>query len=433
MEPGEAGQLLLFSGEIPTFEGIDVWLVIVMGIFLILSAFFSASETALMSLSKIRLRHLQEEKVKHADLVQSLVEKPNRLLGSILVGNNLVNIAASAIATVLFTKFFPGLGALIATVVMTVLVLVFGEITPKSLAAAKSEKFSLRLAPFVRLIIWLFTPITTVIMFITNGLIRLLGGKKDMTHQPFITEEELKTMVNVSHEEGVLEIDEKKMINNVFAFGDSQAKDVMTPRTDMIAVPEDATYDEILEVFKTEQFSRIPVYRETTDDIIGVLYIKDLILNGCQHDTFSLKNLIREPYFTYEFKRTAELFEHMREKHIPMAIVLDEYGGTAGIVSMEDLVEEIVGDIADEYDLAEMEIEVIREDEYIVDGGARIDLVNEMLGISIESEDFDSVGGFILGELGGLPEEGESIEVDGVTFKVEKVDKNRIEQLRILT
>lgn len=414
MDPSDAGQI--------------VFLVILLS----LSAFFSASETAMMSLSKIRLRHMQEAGVPRADTISRLIEQPNRFLGSILVGNNLVNIAASAIATVLFTKYFPGLGAAIATAVMTVLILIFGEITPKSVAAANSERASLRLAPMVSVVIKLFSPITRIIMFVTNGFVRLLGGSTDLA-QPFITQEELKTIVNVSHEEGVLEGDERKMINNVFAFGDSQAKDVMTPRTDMIAINLEATYDDVVCSFKTEQFSRIPVYQETPDDIVGVIYIKDLILNNVTRENFVITEVLREPYFTYEFKRTAQLFEDMRQKHIPIAIVLDEYGGTAGVVTMEDLVEEIVGDIADEYDLHEDEIEVIQEDEYIVDGAARIELVNEMIGTRFESEDFDSIGGFVLGELGGLPEPGEIIQIDGVTFKVEEIDKNRIETLRIKT
>ncbi|HHT19814.1 MAG TPA: HlyC/CorC family transporter [Tissierellia bacterium] len=414
MDPSDAGQI--------------VFLVILLS----LSAFFSASETAMMSLSKIRLRHMQEAGVPRADTISRLIEQPNRFLGSILVGNNLVNIAASAIATVLFTKYFPGLGAAIATAVMTVLILIFGEITPKSVAAANSERASLRLAPMVSVVIKLFSPITRIIMFVTNGFVRLLGGSTDLA-QPFITQEELKTIVNVSHEEGVLEGDERKMINNVFAFGDSQAKDVMTPRTDMIAINLEATYDDVVCSFKTEQFSRIPVYQETPDDIVGVIYIKDLILNNVTRENFVITEVLREPYFTYEFKRTAQLFEDMRQKHIPIAIVLDEYGGTAGVVTMEDLVEEIVGDIADEYDLHEDEIEVIQEDEYIVDGAARIELVNEMIGTRFESEDFDSIGGFVLGELGGLPEPGEIIQIDGVTFKVEEIDKNRIETLRIET
>lgn len=411
----------------------DAWQIIILVALLSFSAFFSASETAMMSLSKIRLRHMVDEKVANASLVSKLLEKPSRLLASVLVANNLVNTAASSILTALVAKHVAGgTGILIATVGMTILILIFGEITPKNIASNNSEGVALRLAKPLSLMVTIIAPIANFIMLVINGALRLFGVKVN-TAQPFITQDELKTMVTVSHEEGVLEGGEKKMIDNVFEFGDAQAKDAMTPRTDMVSIEDDYTYEQVVEAFRTDQFSRMPVYRETPDDIIGVLYVKDLLLGGVSKENFNLEEIMREPYYTYEFKRIGDLFEDMRNKQIPIAIVLDEYGGTAGIITMEDLVEEIVGDIADEYDIQETEIEVIKEDEYIVDGGTRIDLVNEMIGTRIESEDFDSIGGFILGELGGLPEVGEVIEVDGVTFKVEEVDKNRIEELRILT
>lgn len=411
----------------------DAWQIIILVVLLSFSAFFSASETAMMSLSKIRLRHMVDEKVANASLVSKLLEKPSRFLASVLVANNLVNTAASSILTALVAKHVAGgTGILIATVGMTILILIFGEITPKNIASNNSEGVALRLAKPLSLMVTIIAPIANFIMLVINGALRLFGVKVN-TAQPFITQDELKTMVTVSHEEGVLEGGEKKMIDNVFEFGDAQAKDAMTPRTDMVSIEDDYTYEQVVEAFRTDQFSRMPVYRETPDDIIGVLYVKDLLLGGVSKENFNLEEIMREPYYTYEFKRIGDLFEDMRNKQIPIAIVLDEYGGTAGIITMEDLVEEIVGDIADEYDIQETEIEVIKEDEYIVDGGTRIDLVNEMIGTRIESEDFDSIGGFILGELGGLPEVGEVIEVDGVTFKVEEVDKNRIEELRILT
>lgn len=411
----------------------DAWQIIILVVLLSFSAFFSASETAMMSLSKIRLRHMVDEKVANASLVSKLLEKPSRFLASVLVGNNLVNTAASSILTALVAKYVAGgTGILIATVGMTILILIFGEITPKNIASNNSEGVALRLAKPLSLMVTIIAPIANFMMLVINGVLRLFGVKVN-TAQPFITQDELKTMVTVSHEEGVLEGGEKKMIDNVFEFGDAQAKDAMTPRTDMVSIEDDYTYEQVVEAFRTDQFSRMPVYRETPDDIIGVLYVKDLLLGGVSKENFNLEEIMREPYYTYEFKRIGDLFEDMRNKQIPIAIVLDEYGGTAGIITMEDLVEEIVGDIADEYDIQETEIEVIKEDEYIVDGGTRIDLVNEMIGTRIESEDFDSIGGFILGELGGLPEVGEVIEVDGVTFKVEEVDKNRIEELRILT
>ena len=408
------------------------WQLILLVMLIGMSAFFSASETALMSLSKIRIRHMVDEKVRGADAVSKLVENPNKLLGSILVGNNIVNIGASALATSLAIQHFGNAGVGIATGLMTLLVLVFGEITPKSLAAQHSEFISLKIVGIINFFVVMFNPIVFLLLLFTNGLIRLLGGKPGRT-QPFITEDELKTMVNVSHEEGVLEVEEKEMIYNVFEFGDSQVKDVMTPRTDMIALEVGVSYEKIIETFKSEQFSRIPIYQETTDNIIGILYIKDLIFKSNENSVFDIHDYMREPYFTFEFKKITELFQELRVKHIPMAIVLDEYGGTAGIVTMEDLIEEIVGDIRDEYDDHEKDIEVIKEDEYIVEGSTRIDELNEMIGINIESEDFDTIGGFIVGEFGYIPEVDETIEYDGIKFVVEEVDRNRIEKLRIHT
>lgn len=386
-----------------------------------------------MSLSKIRLRHMLEEKVKGADRVAVVLKSPSRMLGAILVGNNIVNIAASAIATsVAIANFGPARGVGISTAVMTLLVLIFGEITPKSIAAERSEQISLRVAKPISTFMLLLTPILSAVLFLTNFFVKILGGSP-RHDQPFITEEELKTMVTVSHEEGVLEGDEKKMIYNVFEFGDSQAGDVMTPRTDMVMVEKNATIDEILETFKTERFSRVPVYDETPDNIIGLLNVKDLIFYNPSETAFRIEDYIREPYFTYEFKMTTELFAEMRAKRVAFAIVLDEYGGTAGMVTIEDLVEEIVGDIQDEYDEHELEIEVIHEDEYVVDGATKIDVVNEMIGLKIETDDFDSIGGYIIGEFGRLPEEGERIVHDNAEFIVELVEKNRIEKLRILT
>lgn len=401
-------------------------------IFLFLSSFFSASETALMSLSKIRIRHMVEEEVEGADLIDRLVQKPGRLLGSILVGNNIVNIGASSLASYLAVGYFGDKGVLISTIVMTIFVLIFGEMTPKSLASSNSEKISLKVSKIILFITVILEPIVTILMKITNKFIEILGGKVEQK-QPFITEDELKTMVHVSHEEGVLEGEEKKMIYNVFEFGDALVREAMTPRTEMIAIEANITYEEVINIFKEKQFSRLPVYQDTTDNIIGVLYIKDLVLNLGSKEPFDIKTYMRLPYFTYEFKGTSELFQELRKKRIPIAIVLDEYGGTAGIITMEDLVEEIVGEIQDEYDVSENEIQVVKEDEYIVDGSMKIDLVNEMIGIHIESEEFDSIGGFILGEMRRLPKEGEKVIYNDIQFIIQTIDKHRIEKIKILT
>lgn len=409
-----------------------MWKTILLVICLMLSAVFSASETALMTLSKIRIRKMVEDNVKGAITIEKLVKNPNKLLSAILIGNNVVNIGASALATSIAIDVYGNKGVGIATGVMTLLVLIFAEITPKSMAAQNSEKFSLRLAKFVYAITIILNPIVVFLTRLTNLIIRLLGGKVE-GNQPFITEEELRTIVSVGHEEGLLEGEERDMIYNVFEFKDSQVRDVMTTRTDMVAVEVDSSYWDVLNIFKQEQFSRIPVYENTTDNMIGILYVKDLLFLEDSKDEFDLRKYMREPYFTYEFKPTTELFEEMRTNRVHMAIVLDEYGGTEGLVTIEDLIEEIVGDIEDEYDKQIDEIQVIKEDEYLVYGSIRIEEVNEMIGTSIESEDFDSIGGFVMGVLGRLPEAGEAVEYENVKFIAETVNKNRIEKLRILT
>ncbi|MDC0805156.1 hemolysin family protein [Clostridium paraputrificum] len=357
----------------------------------------------------------------------------NKLLSSILVGNNVVNIAATSISTSLFIGLMGEKGVALATAVMTVLVLIFGEITPKTIAANNSEKVSLLVSKPIKAIIFILRPIVWIFNIITNIIFKLFGitnkGAKS-----FITEEELKTMVNVSHEEGVLEMEEREIINNVFEFGDMQAKNAMVQRIDMVAIDMEDSYDEIIQVFKTEKLSRMPVYEETIDDIVGILNIKDIIfLSDEEIESFDIKNYMREPFFTYEFKKITQLLEEMKLEKSQMAIVVDEYGGTSGLLTIEDLVEVIVGDIEDEYDEEEDEIQVIKEDEYIVDGSTKIGDVNELIGVNLESEEFDSIGGFIIGHLSRLPEENEVIEVDNIRFCIESIEKNRIKKIRIYT
>jgi CBS domain containing-hemolysin-like protein len=259
----------------------------------------------------------------------------------------------------------------------------------------------------------------------------LFGGDLNKD-QPFITQEELKTMVDVGEEEGVLEEEEKEMIFNVFEFGDIQVKDVMVQRVDIVALGLDSTYDDVIDIIKEEQFSRIPVYNESIDDIIGIMYVKDLILLN-NKDNFKVKDCIREAYYTFEFKKVTELFKEMKKSRNHMAVVLDEYGGTVGIVTIEDLLEEIVGEIEDEYDELEEEIEVIKEDEYIVDGRIRLDDLSELIGVKMESEEFDSIGGFVIGQLGRIPEPKEEVSYENMRFVVEEIDKNRIKKVRIFT
>ncbi|WP_024614240.1 hemolysin family protein [Clostridium sp. Ade.TY] len=408
--------------------------IILLIVLLMLSGFFSMSETALMSLSKIRIRHMVEEGVKGAKLVEKLIEDPNKLLGAILIGNNIVNIGSSAIATSLAVKISGGSESAVAIVtgIMTVLILIFGEITPKSIAKQKSEKVSLKVSKPIKFCVLIFKPFVSIFTVISSVFIRLLGGDPKAT-EPFITEEELKTMVGVSEEEGVLEDVEKEMIFNVFDFGDLQVKDVMVQRVDVTAVEINSSYEELMKVIKEDQFSRIPVYDDTIDDIVGIINVKDLIMAGYEGGEFDAKKYMREPLYTFEFKKIIELFNEMKKSRNHMAVVLDEYGGTVGIVTIEDLVEEIVGDIEDEYDKEREMIEVIKEDEYVVDGSARLDDISDLIGVNMESEEFDSVGGLIIGELGTIPSSGQEVMIGKIRFVVEEVEKNRILKVRIYT
>ena len=400
-------------------------------ILIILSSFFSASETALMSISKIRVRHMVEENIKGANRVKELTDNPSSLLASILVGNNVVNIASSSLATVLAINLIGSRGVAISTIIMTIVVLIFGEITPKTLASQNSEQISLRVANPIFIVSKMLKPVVIITTTISKFFIKLLGGKSD-SNKPFITEDELKTMVDVSEEEGILKSEEKDMIHNVFQFGDLYAKDVMVQRVDIIALDIEESLDKIISVIKEEGFSRIPIYSNTIDNIVGILNVKDIIF---MEDTkgFSLKNYMREITYTYEFRKVTELFKDMNKNRQHMVVVLDEYGGTVGIVTIEDLIEEIVGDISDEYDDEEPEIYVVKEDEYIVGGSVRIEDINELIGTKIESEEFDSIGGFIIGVLGRFPNISEEIIYSNYRFIIEDIDRNRIKKIRIYT
>jgi CBS domain containing-hemolysin-like protein len=384
-----------------------------------------------MSLSKIRIVHLFESGVKGAGVITRLRENPSKLLGTILVGNNLVNIAAASIATVLAIEYFGDTGVGIATGIMTVMVLIFGEITPKTLAAQNSEKVSLIVARPISLLAYLLSPIVLVFTKIAGLFIRLLGGKSNV-NLPTITEDELKTMVNLSEEEGVIKDHEKTMICNVFDFDDQLIKDVMIQRTDIVAININATYDEIMNIIKTEQYSRYPIFNKRIDNIVGILNVKELVFYRNSEEVFDIKKFMKKPYYTFEYLKTSELFHEMKKRRTHMAIVIDEYGGTAGIITIEDVLEEIVGDISDEYDTQTKEIETIREGEYVVDGSTRIEQLNEQIGTRIESEHYDSIGGFIIGEIGRLPQQGESIEHENTKFLIENMERNRVKKIRVL-
>lgn len=406
-------------------------------VLILLSGFFSASETSLMSLSKIRLKHMVESDIKNAKTIEKLLSKPNNMLGAILLGNNAVNIGASSVATALAISIFGSGGIGFATLVMTILILIFGEITPKSLAMQYTEKFALLVAPIINFLAVLFSPVVHVLTKITNLFIRLLGGVPD-NKKPFITPEELRTIVDVSSQEGILENEEKEMIYNIFEFGDLRVRDVMIQRMDVLAISKDATYDEILEAFNEKKFSRLPVYDDTIDNIVGIIYAKDLFFNNISgvelSVDFKIEDYMRDPLMTFEFIKISDFFKQMQRDRSHIAIVLDEYGGVAGLITMEDIVESIFGEINDEFDESyESDVEVIKEDEYVVNGNIKLDELNDLIGTNFESEEFESFGGFIIGIMGRLPKNGEIVHYYSYKFIVELVSKNRIIKVRIFT
>lgn len=410
--------------------GPDSIQIIILIILLAFSAFFSSSETALMAIPRLRVRNLVNEEVKGAKTLDKLLSDPSRLLSTILVGNNIVNIAASSIATSLAIKKFGNTGVGIATGIMTLLVLVFGEVTPKSFAARNAENISLKVAKPLSFLIKILYPITAVFMAITRLFVIIIGGDPDEV-KPFVTEEDLRTMVEVGHEEGVIQSEERTIIDNVFEFRESQVKDVMTTRTDMVAVDTEIEYEELMEIIREEQYSRLPVYEGTIDNVVGVIYVKDLIFKEVNLEDFKVTDYMREPFFTYEYQRISRLFEQLRHKRVALAIVLDEYGGTAGVATLEDLVEEIVGDIEDEYDTVDKLVTIINAHEFITEGTVKIEYLNDELHLNIDDQEYDTIGGYVFGAFGRIPEIGESIESEGKKFTIQALDKHRIERIKV--
>lgn len=410
----------------------QIGMIIAFVVLVCLSALFSMSETAFMSVNKIRIRTLAEEGNKSAKIVEKLLDNQRNMLSAILIGNNLVNMAASSLTTSFVISLFgnEATGVAYATGFVTLVVLIFGEITPKSIASDKSEAIAFGVCRFIRVLTFICTPIAFVLNIISFPIIKLFGG--DMEHGPTMTEEDLKTIVSVSHEEGVLEDEEKEMIHNVFEFGETEIREIMTPRIHVVSVPEDVTYEELMKLFRETQFSRIPIHSESFDDIVGMLNIKDLMLTDVDRENFDVKKYMRESFFVYEFNQISYVFDAMRKDHASIAVVLDEYGVMSGIVTLEDIVEEIVGEIDDEYDdVVETSIIDLGDGKYLVDGSINIDEVNETCETSFESEEFESIGGLVLGECNGAPEENQVLKIDNTLLTIKEIDRNRIVSLEI--
>lgn len=409
----------------------DAIQLLILVVLLILSAFFSSAETALTTVNRIRMRSLAEDGNRKAATVLKILDNQDKMLSAVLIGNNIVNLSSSSLATLLATKLLGDAGAGIATGILTLCILVFGEISPKNLASANSEKLSMLYSGAIYNLMKILTPVIFLVNLLVRGFMWVLHVDMNRKDDAY-TEEELRVIMDVSHEEGVIESEERKMINNVFDFDDSCAKDIMVPRIDMQFINVNATYEDVLNAVRAQMYTRMPVYEETTDNVIGIFNIKDLILIG-RKDNFRVRDYMREAYYTYEFKKTSELFLDMKNNSVPMAIVLDEYGATAGLVTLEDLIEEIVGEIRDEYDADELnEIQKISDREYSIAASVHLDDLNDALNLDFQSEDYDSLGGLIIGFLDRLPEAGETVQDGAYTFTVESIEKNRIERIRLL-
>lgn len=396
-----------------------------------LSAFFSSAETAFSTVNRVRLRTLAEEDHKGAIRVLAILDQYGKMLSAILIGNNIVNLSASSLMTTFAISLWGNRAVGIATGVLTFIILMFGEIIPKTWAMQRAEPIALLFGPIIRLLMTILTPVIFLVDMLSNWILRLLHISSEGNNFS-ITEKELKTYVDVSHEGGVIESEERALIYNVFDFGDTVAKDIMIPRIQMTTVPLSATYQELLSTFQSCMFTRLPVYDGDPDHIIGIVNIKDFILVK-DKEKFSLKKILREAYYTYEYKNVSDLLMEIREKSSSIAFVLSEYGATVGMITMEDIIEELVGEIRDEYDADEEElIQETEEGQYLVEGGMKLNDINDALDISLDSEDYDSIGGLMIEQLDRLPQDQETITLEnGITLRACGIQDNHIVKVLI--
>ena len=404
---------------------------IILLVLLALSAFFSSAETALTTVSSIKIKTLVEEGNKRAILVEKVISDPQKMLSAILIGNNIVNLSASSLATTLAITLWGSYGAGIATGVLTLLILIFGEISPKTMAKLHAEEVSMRYAGAIWYLMWVLTPIIVIINFLSTSLMRLFGVSKEDAKFG-LTAKEIKTIVEDSHESGSLEVEERNMIYQFIDFQESFAKEIMIPKIDMTTVDEDSSFEDIMKVYEEDKYTRMPVLGKDKEEIIGILNVKNL-LSYNRKDTFHIKDYMKEAFFTYEMKKTSELFDQMRRGHISLAIVLDEYGSVVGMVSFEDLLEELVGEIRDEFDDDEEDDLIqINENTFEALGTTNLEDLMHKIRLDISSEDYDTLGGFLIGEFNHFPEVGEMyLTPKGARFKVIEVDGNRITKVQI--
>lgn len=407
----------------------DQWLHII-GLFVLflLSAFFSSSETALMSMDKLRVRYLAEKDVPGARKLAGLLDRPDRLLGAILVGNNVVNIMVSVFATTLFIDFFGKRGELMTIVILTPLLLVFAEVCPKTYAAQYPEKLSFRVLHPIRFFMWLLRPVTWLVSGVSSLMSRMLTGEEAA---PFISEDEIRSIIEYGEHAGVVAEEKKRMLHGVFDLSAMRVRDVMVPRTEVVGIEVGASFAEVVHLVSKARHSRFPVYEGDMDRVIGIIHSKEILNYLERPEDFSLRSLARPPYFVPEAKPIEALMQAFRNKHLHMAVVVDEYGGVDGICTLEDIVEEIVGEIQDEYDAEDMLLRPLAPNRFMVDGSAAIRDINRRFNLNLSEEHVTTLAGFMLHSLGDIPNEGDVYEEGGVKFTVREVVDRRIEQIEM--
>ncbi len=402
-------------------------IVIILGI--VLSAFFSSSETALTSINIFKIRQMEKNGVENAPLVKRLVDDIGSVLTTILIGNNIVNIVTTTVATIFFTDVFGPKGAVISPIILTIVVLIFGEVTPKNIATANSEKLALSVARPIRALDVIFKPLSFLLSKVTGLISSIFIGEEEENN--LVTEEDLKTIVDVSEEQGVINNEESEMINNVFEFGNSDVSDIMTARTNMEAISVESSTEELNELLRNTNHSRIPVYGKNIDNILGILHMKDIVSAIADGKDLNLEELIRPAYYVYDNMHIFNLFTNMRSENASLAVVIDEYGGTSGLVSIEDIVEELVGEIDDEYDIDDKDIFKLTDRSYLVKPSLHLSDFNDYFNVELEEIKNDSVGGFVIDHLSRIPETGDSIVVDNILLTVDQVDRYKIEMIKV--
>lgn len=398
---------------------------------LICSAIASSIETAVSSSSKVKLQNLADNGNKKAELALKLKEIQQKVISAALIMNNVVNVSLSTVATLLFTRYFENIPIAILTGILTFILLIYGEIMPKSLATKYPEEYFVFFVDVINVFTIILTPVIKTLNFITNIFLKPFHTNVESMDN-IVTEEELKTMVNISHEEGVIESEEKEIIHNVFEFGELTLKDIMIPRVDMVVVDINASYDDLLKIFNEERYTRVPVYEDTVDNVVGIVILKDFFMYSKDKSKFKIKDIMREAYFLYENKKVMDTLTEMQKTSNNFVVVLDEYGSTAGMVTLEDILEEIVGDIKDEFDEdEEEEIVAVSKNVYLIEGAVKIDDINEKLGTNLQNDEFDSIGGLIVSSIANVPTVGEEVEYEGYRLKVVEMDNNRILKVKL--